>query len=39
MPTDGAISKFLYVIMKQLDLKSVSRSSGTNKEQITHTTY
>ena len=24
MPTDGAISKFLYVIMKQLDLKSVS---------------
>lgn len=26
MPTDGAISKFLYVIMKQLDLKSVSCS-------------
>ncbi|KAF6235195.1 hypothetical protein HO173_006389 [Letharia columbiana] len=23
MPTDGAISKFLYVIMKQLDLKSI----------------
>ena len=28
MPTDGAISKFLYVIMKQLDLKSVSCSSA-----------
>lgn len=24
MPTDGAIAKFLYTILKQLDLKSVS---------------
>jgi len=23
MPTDGAIAKFLYTILKQLDLKSV----------------
>lgn len=23
MPTDGAIAKFLYAILKQLDLKSV----------------
>lgn len=30
MPTDGAISKFLYVIMKQLDLKSVSCSFVKN---------
>ena len=40
MPTDGAISKFLYVIMKQLDLKSVrcstQRGGGlcTNLSQI-----
>jgi len=30
MPTDGAIAKFLYTILKQLDLKSVRKvpSSG-----------
>lgn len=36
MPTDGAISKFLYVIMKQLDLKSVSCSSKQGLGHYTH---
>ena len=36
MPTDGAISKFLYVIMKQLDLKSVSCSSVKRNGHHTH---
>jgi hypothetical protein len=32
MPTDGAIAKFLYTILKQLDLKSV----GPNEPQLHH---
>lgn len=38
MPTDGAISKFLYVIMKQLDLKSVSYSSEQCHGRCIHST-
>jgi len=29
MPTDGAIAKFLYTILKQLDLKSVRKSPSS----------
>ncbi|KAF6232264.1 hypothetical protein HO173_009647 [Letharia columbiana] len=36
MPTDGAISKFLYVIMKQLDLKSIDWQQVADQLDITN---
>ncbi|KAK4691816.1 hypothetical protein P7C71_g5264, partial [Lecanoromycetidae sp. Uapishka_2] len=36
MPTDGAISKFLYTIMKQLDLKSIDWQEVANQLDITN---